>query len=48
MVEVRGDGLFVGFHEWGWSLRTQGFPILAVTYNEGRFEIVEIGRTMME
>ncbi|MEM0078918.1 MAG: hypothetical protein QXX82_06050 [Nitrososphaerota archaeon] len=42
-VDVKGD-LFVGFHEWGWSLRTRGFPVLAVTYNygEGRFEMVEI------
>ena len=30
----------------GLSLRTQGFPVLAVTYNEGRFEMVEIGRTI--
>ncbi|MEM2519645.1 MAG: hypothetical protein QXX82_05445 [Nitrososphaerota archaeon] len=45
-VDVK-ENLFVGFHEWVWSLWTQGFPVLAVTYNYegGRFEIVEIGRT---
>ncbi|MEM4466931.1 MAG: hypothetical protein QXE61_02915 [Nitrososphaerota archaeon] len=42
-VDVK-ENLFVGFHEWVWSLWTQGFPVLAVTYNygEGRFEMVEI------
>ena len=42
-MKIREDGnLFVGTHEWAWSLRTQGFPIFAVKA-DGKVE--EIGTT---
>jgi len=28
---IGSDKLFVGTHEWAWSLRTQGFPIFAIS-----------------
>ena len=33
MVKIEANKLIVDFHEWAWSLRTQGFPVYAVTKN---------------
>jgi hypothetical protein len=33
MKMIGSDKLFVGTHEWAWSLRTQGFPIFAILRN---------------
>jgi len=42
-MKIREDGnLFVGTHEWAWSIRTQGFPIYAILQDG---EVVEIGST---
>ena len=34
--------LIVEAHEWAWSLRTQGFPVYAITASG---ELVEVGET---
>ena len=41
-VELRGDRLLVGFHEWAWSHRTSGFPVFALL---GTGELVRVGYT---
>jgi len=39
---IGSDKLFVAFHEWAWSLRTQGFSVFAIL-QDGK--VVEIGKT---
>jgi len=41
-MQLIGNKLIVGFHEWAWSLRTQGFPVFAVL-EDG--QVVKIGVT---
>jgi len=40
-MEMRGGNVFVGYHEWAWSLRTSGFPVFAITQSG----VVKIGVT---
>ena len=42
MVEWKNGKLFVGFHEWAWSRRTEGYGVYAVLKDGG---IVKIGTT---
>jgi hypothetical protein len=42
-MKLKENLLFVDFHEWAWSQRTQGFPIYAVL-NNGK--AVQIGITV--
>jgi len=42
MVEWRNGKLFVGFHEWAWSRRTEGFGVYAIL---GDGSIVKVGIT---
>jgi hypothetical protein len=41
MVRWEGNKLHVGYHEWAWSQRTQGFPVYAVLGEE----VIKIGET---
>ena len=45
MVEWKGNKIYVGFHEWAWSRRTQGFPIFQVKMQNGSFVFKLIGET---
>ena len=41
-MKLKENKLFVDYHEWAWSMRTQGFPIFAVS-QDGK--VVQIGTT---
>ena len=42
MIEWKNNKLFVGFHKWAWSRRTEGFPVFAVVNNK---KFIYIGET---